>query len=182
MARELKFDDDNSAQEAKLQLLQELSELEDLLAQRFEAMQAVKKVTHECMGGNAIHDGKTSFVEKKHLVPLPPAVSQALRHTQACYCMTCMNANMLHMHSHVQHACQHHHPSHALPASQDLDNVETMPMEMVAYDGPKPCDLNAKLAEASAEMPAEASEEVKPADASEEVKPKNGHQLEPAAP
>lgn len=50
MARELKFDDeDNSAQEAKLQLLQELSELEDLLAQRFEAMQAAKKGIHECM-------------------------------------------------------------------------------------------------------------------------------------
>ena len=94
MARELKFDDeDNSAQEAKLQLLQELSELEDLLAQRFEAMQAVKKGIHECMGGDTIHDGKTSFVGK----PLPPAVSQALRHTQACYCMTCMNANTLQM-------------------------------------------------------------------------------------
>ena len=46
-------------------------------------------------------------------------------------------------------------------------------MEMVAYDGPEPRDLNAKLAEATTEMPAETIEE---------VKPKNGHLLDSAVP
>ena len=152
LAKQLKFDDEEQPDQlAKLELLKELSELEDLLAKRFEAMKISEtngSPGHAGTNGLPHEGSKDSRVVWERPVPQAPALSHGLSmesniahmsHTCIHTCMhACMHARILcprsmHLHSRM------HPPSCMTVTStnQDLDNVETM-VEIVEENPPVP--------------------------------------------
>lgn len=106
LAKQLKFDDDESAQAAKLELLKELSELEDLLAKRFEAMkisESDESPPHDGTNGLKHEGSKDSRVVLPRAVPKAPAVSHGL---SICHAFKSDNMSLLHIHAGI-HACMH---------------------------------------------------------------------------
>ena len=121
LAKQLKFDDEEQPDQlAKLELLKELSELEDLLAKRFEAMKISEtNGSPEHAGTNGLqHEGsKDSRVVWERPVPQAPAVSHGLsiyHGVKHCTYVTHMHT-YTYMHA-CMHACTHTLPSiHASP-------------------------------------------------------------------
>ena len=113
LAKQLKFDDEEQPDQlAKLELLKELSELEDLLAKRFEAMKISEtngSPGHAGTNGLPHEGSKDSRVVWERPVPQAPALSHGLS----------MESNIAHMSHTCIHTCMHacmHACTHTLPS------------------------------------------------------------------